>query len=73
VAQLIVRNLEDEVVHRLKQRAAQHGCSAEEEHRRILRRTLLSGGFLDAITSIPSVGDDADFERAASTQRAVDL
>jgi plasmid stability protein len=40
MAQLIVRNLDDELVARLKQRAAEHGRSAEAEHREILRQAL---------------------------------
>jgi hypothetical protein len=41
MAQLIVRRLEDEVVRKLKERAAKYGVSMEEEHRRILRDYLL--------------------------------
>ena len=37
---LQVRNLEDELITRLKQRAARHGRSAEAEHREILRQAL---------------------------------
>ncbi len=37
---LHVRNLEDELIIRLKRRAAQHGRSAEAEHREILRQAL---------------------------------
>jgi plasmid stability protein len=37
MAQLIVRDLEDEMKARLKRRAAQHGRSMEEEVRHILR------------------------------------
>jgi plasmid stability protein len=40
MAQLIVRNLDDELVARLKLRAAKHGRSAEAEHREILRNAL---------------------------------
>ncbi|MGB1130979.1 MAG: FitA-like ribbon-helix-helix domain-containing protein [Haloferula sp.] len=40
MAQLIVRKLEDELVQKLRSRAARHGVSAEEEHRRILRSEL---------------------------------
>ena len=40
MAQLIVRNLESELIHRLKLRAAQHGRSMEAEHREILRQAL---------------------------------
>jgi plasmid stability protein len=37
MAQLIVRNLEEEVKTRLRQRASRHGRSVEEEVRDILR------------------------------------
>lgn len=34
------RNLDDELITRLKRRAARHGRSAEAEHREILRQAL---------------------------------
>ena len=37
---LNVRNLEDELILRLKRRAARHGRSTEAEHREILRLAL---------------------------------
>lgn len=37
---LSVRNLDDELIARLKRRAARHGHSAEAEVRDILRQTL---------------------------------
>jgi plasmid stability protein len=37
---LHVRNLDDELVLRLKRRAARHGRSVEAEHREILRQAL---------------------------------
>jgi plasmid stability protein len=37
---LIVRNLDEELVRRLKVRAARHNRSAEAEHREILRQAL---------------------------------
>jgi plasmid stability protein len=40
MAQLIVRNLDPELVARLKLRAAEHGRSVEAEHREILRQAL---------------------------------
>lgn len=39
---LQVRNLDDELIARLKRRAARHGRSAEAEHREILRQALAS-------------------------------
>ena len=41
MAQLLVRDIDDTLVSKLKRRAADHGVSAEEEHRRILREALL--------------------------------
>ena len=40
MAQLIVRNLEEEIKLALKRRAVRHGCSMEEEARRILRNAV---------------------------------
>src|SRR5215475_6647116 len=37
---LHVRNLDEDLVRRLKRRAASHGRSAEAEHREILRQAL---------------------------------
>ena len=43
MAQLIVRNLEDEVRDKLRDRARQHGRSMEEEVRDILRAAVVQG------------------------------
>jgi antitoxin FitA len=40
---LIVRGVDDDLITRLKGRAAAHGRSAEAEHREILRRALTEG------------------------------
>lgn len=40
MAQLLVRNIPDELVRSLKLRAAAHGVSTEEEHRRILAKAM---------------------------------
>jgi len=40
---LHVRNLDDDLIARLKRRAAWHGRSTEAEHREILRQTLKLG------------------------------
>lgn len=42
MANLHVRNLDDELVARLKKRAARHGRSVEAEHREILRQALVA-------------------------------
>ena len=78
MAQLLVRNLEETVVLKLKQMAARNGVSAEEEHRRILRRSLLRGtkpkmSFKDFLLTMPNVGKDSDFQRPRSMRRRGDL
>ena len=40
MANLHVRNISDEVVKKLKLRAARHGRSAEAEHREILKQAV---------------------------------
>ena len=40
MASLVVRNLDDDLVRRLKERARAEGRSAEAEHRRILEEAL---------------------------------
>lgn len=42
MATLTVRNLDDDIVRRLRMRAAENGRSAEAEHREILRAALAS-------------------------------
>ncbi len=44
MAQVIVRNIEDDVKAVLKQRASRHGWSMEEEVRQILRRAVSDEG-----------------------------
>lgn len=73
VAQLIVRNLDEDLVQRLKRRAAANGRSAEEEHRHLLRQALRPEGFAELLRAMPNVGDDADFERIQQLPRDVSL
>ncbi len=44
MAQVVVRNIDDDVKARLKHRAAQHGWSMEEEVRQILRKAVAETG-----------------------------
>lgn len=76
--QLIVRQIEEKVVQKLKERAGRHGISMEEEHRRILREALLRTpgkrrSFKEYLLSIPNVGRDKDFERGPQIERPVEL
>jgi antitoxin FitA len=79
MAQLIVRSIEEKVVSELKQRAARHGVSMEEEHRRILREALSRRGrgdrrsFKDHLARMPDVGSDTLFERLPGRMRRVRL
>ncbi len=74
MAQLIVRNLDDDLVARLKRRAAEAGCSAEEAHREILRRALRDeGAFTRRLHEMPDLGADRDFERRRELPRGVEL
>ena len=66
MANLVVRNLDQRIVNALKQRAARHGRSAEAEHRALLEALLLrpkGKSFAEALTAMPNVGQDEDFER----------
>ncbi len=77
MAQLIVRNLDDEVVKRLKKRAAKNGRSVESEHREILRKELLGSRkattLKQMLMDIPKVGRDSDFARSGGKPRRVRL
>ena len=75
--QLIVRQIEERVVKKLKEQAGLHGVSMEEEHRRILREALLGKSakrpsFKEALLAMPHVGDDKDFERGPQIERPVE-
>ena len=41
LASITIRNLDDDIKARLRMAAARHGCSMEEEARRILRTALV--------------------------------
>jgi antitoxin FitA len=74
--QLIVRDIENEVVDALKERAGRHGRSAEAEHREILREALLRGPAEDpkkVLLEMPNVGEDHDFERVQELPREIGL
>ena len=69
MAQLLVRNISEALVRTLKLRAAEHGISAEEEHRRILAEQLLPVSqsapydFKDHLSALSEVEDDVSFDR----------
>ncbi len=74
MANITVRNLDDEVQRRLKQRAAAHGRSMEAEARAILTGALARGGlaraWVDATSSLR--GEDIPLP-ARSVPRQVEL
>ncbi len=66
MANLIVRNIDDDIADALKARASLHGISAEAEHRRILQQVLTrpkKKSFIEVLSQIPNVGLDEDFAR----------
>lgn len=77
MAQLIVRNVEEEAVRRLKMRAVRNRRSMEAEHREILRTALLGrrpGKTLKQhLLAMPDVGAERDFARQADAPRRVKL
>jgi antitoxin FitA len=78
MAQLIVRGLEESVVQALKRRAAEHGRSAEAEHREILREALAPKqprqSIKDMLLAMPRADDDDELcERPLDYGRDVEL
>lgn len=77
MSQLIVRNLEADLVQKLRLRAARHGRSAEAEHREILREALSEPQprqtLKELLLAMPRVGIDAEFERPRRRTRRVQL
>ena len=77
MGQLLVRDLDDEVIRRLKQQAAAHGRSTEAEHRAILEAAVRSGGETPPLEAsrrfrqelAPSGPDGADIVRQAREER----
>jgi plasmid stability protein len=62
-SKLVIRNVDEEIVLALKQRAAFHGRSAEAEHREILKSVLQRPkrrSVAEVLASMPNVGEDAD-------------
>ena len=73
MGQLLVRELEQSIIDALKSRAAEHGRSAEAEHRAILEQVLLQPNrrsFIDVLMDIPDVGNDSDFIRVQDQDAA---
>ena len=75
--QILIRQLDESVVRKLRAKAAAEGVSAEEEARRILRRSLVGEvpemPLLDFLRTMPEVDDDRIFERPKRKPRRVPL
>lgn len=79
--QLVVRNIEEKVVRKLRSPAARDGISMEEEHPRILRSALLKHAkdgktFADYLLETPQAGENEPpdlFERRRDLPRPVFL
>jgi antitoxin FitA len=76
--QLLVRNVDEKVVRKLKEQAGRHGVSMEEEHRRILRDALFGSAktrpsLKEYLLQMPDIGSDELFERNQNTGRDVKL
>ncbi len=73
MSQLIVRNVDPAIVRALKRRAADHGRSAEAEHREILRGVLAldtgAEAFKALLGSMPDVGTDEELAPARDLPR----
>lgn len=66
MANLLVRNVEEDIAQALKERASLYGINTEAEHRRVLEQALKrpkKRTFLEALVEMPDVGRDEDFER----------
>lgn len=76
MARLIVRNVEDDIVKALEERATRNGRSAEAEHRELLRAALLgerSEELKAVLLNMPDVFEDTDFERKRELPRDIEL
>ena len=72
MAQLMVRNLTDDLVKALKRRAAKNNRSAEQEHREILHAALRGPRrrrLAEVLAAMPNVGEDLDFAREHTDRR----
>lgn len=70
MANLIVRNISEEVAEALEERANQMGVSLEVAHRLLLEQILIcpkKKSFLDVLKEMPDIGRDSDLERIQDT------
>ena len=77
MGQLLVRDLDDEVIRRIKKRASAHGRSVEAEHRAILEEAVrrpteppIEAARRFVAELRPSAADSADIIRKIRDERA---
>ena len=78
---LVVHGLEDELVRRLNEEARRQNVSAEEVHRRLLRRTLLDFtgdppmGLKEYLLTMPDLGEEENIilDRLQEILQPIDL
>ena len=82
MTQLLVRNIPDSLAKKLKRRAVEHGVSAEEEHRRILREVLekpvpakKKRNLFEHLEELGRIAPDFEFvrERKVEPRRKIEL
>ena len=83
MSQLLVRNIPESLVKKLKRRAVEHGLSTEEEHRQILKEVLLHPEeksaqpytLFDHIRKLGEIAPDFEFgrKRRRGKRRAIKL
>ena len=75
--QILIRQLNAAIVRKLRAKAAAEGVSAEEEARRILRRSLVgyvpSMPLIDFLRTMPDVDDNSIFRRRKRKPRKIVL
>jgi plasmid stability protein len=75
--QILIRRLDQQVVRKLRAKAVSDGISAEEEARRILRRSLIGDApnmpLIDFLRTMPDVGDGRIFRRPKRKPRKLKL
>jgi len=68
---LLVRNVDEDLVRALEERAEANGRGAEAEYRSTLESALRRPrrrSFAEVLASMPDVGVDADFERTRGAE-----
>lgn len=76
MANLLVRNLDEEIVMALKAHAGAQGISVEAAHRRILEHALRHPrprSLVQVLAEMPDAGRDEDFARSLNDGRSTDV